>query len=214
VAAQIETVATDIGLDAVKTGMLASTAVIEAVVGACDRVGIGADGTTPLVLDPVAASMHGDQLLADSALDAFRDLLFPRATIVTPNLDEVRLLVGIDVHDRAAQYEAAKALHALGARSGAGQGRAPGEDTDVCVDLLYDGTDFTELPGRASTPATPTAAATAWPRRSPRRWPAGWAWRRRWRSRSGTWWKRCGLLPARRRARPGVATVGRAPWWG
>jgi len=147
VAAQIETVATDIGLDAVKTGMLASTAVIEAVVGACDRVGIGADGITPLVLDPVAASMHGDQLLADSALDAFRDLLFPRATIVTPNLDEVRLLVGIDVHDRAAQYDAAKALHALGARTVLVKGGHLAEDTDVCVDLLYDGTDFTELPG-------------------------------------------------------------------
>jgi hydroxymethylpyrimidine/phosphomethylpyrimidine kinase len=147
VAAQIETVATDIGLDAVKTGMLASTAVIEAIVGACDRVGIGADGTTPLVLDPVAASMHGDQLLADSALDAFRDLLFPRATIVTPNLDEVRLLVGIDVHDRAAQYDAAKALHALGARTVLVKGGHLAEDTDVCVDLLFDGDGFTELPG-------------------------------------------------------------------
>ena len=147
VAAQIETVATDIGLDAVKTGMLASTAVIEAVVGACDRVGIGADGTTPLVLDPVAASMHGDQLLADSALDAFRDLLFPRATIVTPNLDEVRLLVGIDVHDRAAQYEAAKMLHALGPRHVLVKGGHLAGDADTCVDLHYDGHTFTELPG-------------------------------------------------------------------
>jgi hydroxymethylpyrimidine/phosphomethylpyrimidine kinase len=147
VAAQIETVAGDIGLDAVKTGMLASTPVIEAIVGACDRAGIGADGTVPLVLDPVAASMHGDQLLADSALDAFRDLLFPRATIVTPNLDEVRLLVGIDVHDRAGQYDAAKALHALGARAVLVKGGHLAEDVDVCVDLLYDGTDFTELPG-------------------------------------------------------------------
>jgi hydroxymethylpyrimidine/phosphomethylpyrimidine kinase len=147
VAAQIETVAIDIGLDAVKTGMLAATPTIEAIVAACDRVGIGADGTVPLVLDPVAASMHGDQLLADSALDAFRTLLFPRATLVTPNLDEVRLLVGIDVHDRSAQYDAAKALHALGARAVLVKGGHLAEDTDVCVDLLFDGTDFTELPG-------------------------------------------------------------------
>jgi hydroxymethylpyrimidine/phosphomethylpyrimidine kinase len=147
VAAQIETVATDIGLNAVKTGMLAATPTIEAIVEACDRVGIGADGTVPLVLDPVAASMHGDQLLADSALDAFRTLLFPRATLVTPNLDEVRLLVGIDVHDRTAQYEAAKALHALGARAVLVKGGHLVEDTDTCVDLLYDGSDFTELPG-------------------------------------------------------------------
>jgi hydroxymethylpyrimidine/phosphomethylpyrimidine kinase len=147
VAAQIEAVATDIGLDAVKTGMLAATPTIEAIVEACDRVGIGADGTIPLVLDPVAASMHGDQLLADSALDAFRTLLFPRATLVTPNLDEVRLLVGIDVHDRSGQYEAAKALHALGARAVLVKGGHLVEDTDVCVDLLFDGSDFTELPG-------------------------------------------------------------------
>ncbi len=147
VAAQIEAVATDIGLGAVKTGMLAATPTIEAIVGACDRVGIGVDGTVPLVLDPVAASMHGEQLLADSALDAFRTLLFPRATLVTPNLDEVRLLVGIDVHDRAGQYEAAKALHALGARAVLVKGGHLVEDTDVCVDLLYEGADFTELPG-------------------------------------------------------------------
>lgn len=147
VAAQIETVATDIGLDAVKTGMLASREIIEAIVGACDKVGIGGDGPTPLVVDPVAASMHGDPLLADSALDAFRELLFPRATVVTPNLDEVRLLVGVDVHDRAAQYEAAKLLHGLGPRYVLVKGGHLREDTEVCVDLLYDGHSVVELPG-------------------------------------------------------------------
>ena len=147
VAAQIEAVATDIGLDAAKTGMLATSAIITAIAAACDRVGIGADGPTPFVVDPVAASMHGDQLLADEALDAFRSLLFPRATLLTPNLDEVRLLVGIDVHDRAAQYEAAKLLHALGPRYVLVKGGHLREDTDVCVDLLYDGHTFTELPG-------------------------------------------------------------------
>ena len=147
VAAQIEAVATDIGLDAAKTGMLATSAIIRAIVDACDRVGIGADGPTPFVVDPVAASMHGDQLLADEALDAFRSLLFPRATVVTPNLDEVRLLVGVDVHDRTAQYEAAKLLHALGPRFVLVKGGHLAEDTDVCVDLLYDGHTFTELPG-------------------------------------------------------------------
>ncbi len=147
VAAQIEAVATDIGLDAAKTGMLATSAIIKAVAEACDRVGIGADGHTPFVVDPVAASMHGDQLLADEALDAFRSLLFPRATLLTPNLDEVRLLVGVDVHDRAAQCEAAKLLHALGPRYVLVKGGHLREDTDVCVDLLYDGHTFTELPG-------------------------------------------------------------------
>lgn len=147
VAAQIEAVATDIGLDAAKTGMLATSGIIRAVAEACDRVGIGAAGPTPFVVDPVAASMAGDQLLATDALDAFRALLFPRATLVTPNLDEVRLFAGVDVHDRAAQYEAAKLLHALGPRFVLIKGGHLGEDTDVCVDLLYDGHTFTELPG-------------------------------------------------------------------
>ncbi|MHA6796803.1 bifunctional hydroxymethylpyrimidine kinase/phosphomethylpyrimidine kinase [Pseudonocardia bannensis] len=147
VAAQIASVAGDIGLDAAKTGMLAGAEIIEAVAAACDEAGIGAAHRTPLVIDPVAASMHGDQLLADSALDAFRTLLFPRATVVTPNLDEVRLLVGVDVHDRAAQYEAAKVLHGLGPRYVLVKGGHLREDTDGCVDLLYDGNSFTELPG-------------------------------------------------------------------
>jgi hydroxymethylpyrimidine/phosphomethylpyrimidine kinase len=147
VAAQIASVAQDIGLGAAKTGMLAGTEIIEAVVGACDANGIGAGRRTPFVIDPVAASMHGDQLLADSALDAFRDLLFPRATLVTPNLDEVRLLIGIDVHDRAGQYEAAKALHALGPENVLVKGGHLAEDVETCVDLLFDGDTFTELPG-------------------------------------------------------------------
>jgi hydroxymethylpyrimidine/phosphomethylpyrimidine kinase len=146
VAAQIETVASDMGLQAVKTGMLAGTATIEAIAGACERVGIGGDGV-PFLVDPVAASMHGDQLLEDAALDAFRDLLFPRATLITPNLDEVRLLVGLAVHDRAAQYEAARKLHALGPRYVLVKGGHLVEDTDVCVDLLFDGEEFVELPG-------------------------------------------------------------------
>ncbi len=145
VAAQIESVATDIGLDAAKTGMLASRAVIEAVAAACDRVGIGADGAVPLVVDPVAASMHGDPLLADDALDAYRTLLFPRATLVTPNLDEVRLLVGVDVQDRDGQHDAATVLHALGPRYVLVKGGHM--SGDECVDLLYDGRTFTELPG-------------------------------------------------------------------
>jgi hydroxymethylpyrimidine/phosphomethylpyrimidine kinase len=147
VAAQISAVASDIGLDAAKTGMLADAEIIAAVAGACDANGIGAGGRTPLVIDPVAASMHGDQLLADSALDAFRTLLFPRATVITPNLDEVRLLIGIDVHDRAAQYEAATALHGLGPQYVLVKGGHLREDAHGCVDLLYDGRAFTELPG-------------------------------------------------------------------
>jgi hydroxymethylpyrimidine/phosphomethylpyrimidine kinase len=147
VAAQIESVATDIRLDAVKTGMLANSSIIEAIVATCDRLGIGAAGHIPLLVDPVAASMRGDQLLADEALEAIRTRLAPRATLITPNLDEVRLLLGIDVHDRAAQYEAARRLHALGPRYVLVKGGHLREDVDFCVDLLYDGNTFTEFSG-------------------------------------------------------------------
>lgn len=147
VAGQIGTVASDIGLQAAKTGMLANAEIIEAVAAACDAHGIGADRATPLVVDPVAASMHGDPLLAAEALDAYRHTLFPRATVATPNLDEIRLLVEHDVHDREGQYAAAKALHALGPRAVLVKGGHLAEDSDGCLDLLYDGRTFVELPG-------------------------------------------------------------------
>jgi hydroxymethylpyrimidine/phosphomethylpyrimidine kinase len=101
----------------------------------------------PLVVDPVAASMHGDPLLADSALDAYRELLFPRALVVTPNLDEVRLLVDVEVRDRDGQYAAARALHALGPRYVLVKGGHLKADAEGCLDLLFDGEDFLELPG-------------------------------------------------------------------
>ncbi len=154
VAAQIEAVVTDIGVGAAKTGMLASAEIIRAVAAACDRVGLGRTRAVPLVVDPVAASMHGDPLLRDDALDAIRTELFPRATVVTPNLDEVRLLVGLEVPDRTAQYGAAQALHALGAQYVLVKGGHLRADQE-CVDLLYDGTRFTELAGpRFDTPHT------------------------------------------------------------
>ncbi|MEQ3551840.1 bifunctional hydroxymethylpyrimidine kinase/phosphomethylpyrimidine kinase [Pseudonocardia nematodicida] len=150
IAGQIATVASDIGLQAAKTGMLANAEIIAAVAEACDANGIGAGRATPLVVDPVAASMHGDPLLASEALDAYRHTLFPRATLVTPNLDEIRLLVEHDVRDRDGQYAAAKALHALGPRAVLVKGgHLPAGDgaADGCLDLLYDGETFLELPG-------------------------------------------------------------------
>jgi len=145
VAAQIETVADDIGVLAAKTGMLATAEIIDAVAKACDRVHIGRDGRIPFVVDPVAASMHGDQLLRDDAMSALRGELFPRATLVTPNLDEVRLFTGITVTDHGGQRAAARALHALGPQWTLVKGGHMHDDPR-CVDLLYDGETFTELP--------------------------------------------------------------------
>ncbi|HYJ72120.1 MAG TPA: PfkB family carbohydrate kinase, partial [Actinomycetota bacterium] len=101
------------------------------------------DATRNLVVDPVAASRHGDPLLADEALDAIRTRLLPLATIVTPNLHEVRLLTGIEVTDVEGMERAARALRDLGARSVLVKGgHLPGGDA---VDLLWDGREAVEL---------------------------------------------------------------------
>ena len=139
VAEQIESVATDIGVGAAKTGMLASAAIMAAVAEVVARLAI-----TPFVVDPVAASQHGDPLLRPDALSALRTTVLPLATLVTPNLGEVRLLTGLDVHDRAGLPDAARAMHDLGPRwvliKG---GHLP---TGDAVDLLYDGATFQEFP--------------------------------------------------------------------
>lgn len=152
VAAQMRSVTTDIGVAAAKTGMLASDPIITAIADAAVDLGIGRDGATPLVVDPVCASMHGDPLLAADALGALKDRLFPLATVVTPNLDEVRLLTGIDVVDPATQRQAAVALHALGPRWSLVKGGHL-RGSDLSPDLLYDGSEFVEFPGaRIDTP--------------------------------------------------------------
>ncbi len=140
VVGQIEAVATDIGLHSAKTGMLASSSIIAAVAETWRRLDLSA----PLVVDPVCASMHGDPLLPPSALNSLRQRLFPLATVVTPNLDEVRLLVDIDVLDSASQRAAAEALHALGPRWVLVKGGHLRSSASSC-DLLFDGTDFREF---------------------------------------------------------------------
>lgn len=146
VAAQVESVVTDIGVQAAKTGMLATAEIIAAVAGACDRVGIGRGGDIPFVVDPVAASMHGDPLLHEAALDSYRTELFPRATLITPNLDEVRLFTGLDVTTRTQQRDAAKALFEYGPQWVLVKGGHLWGDPE-CLDLLYDGSEFTEFVG-------------------------------------------------------------------
>ncbi|WP_431234927.1 bifunctional hydroxymethylpyrimidine kinase/phosphomethylpyrimidine kinase [Mycolicibacterium psychrotolerans] len=142
IAGQISAVVTDIGVQAAKTGMLASSQIIETVAGTWRDLGLA--GTTPFVVDPVCASMHGDPLLHPSALETLRSQLFPLASLVTPNLDEVRLLVGIDVVDEQTQRDAAKALHALGPQWALVKGGHLRGSTHS-PDLLYDGTDFHEF---------------------------------------------------------------------
>jgi len=148
VAEQVESVVTDIGVGAAKTGMLASAAIIEVVAEVVARLGV-----FPLVVDPVAASQHGDALLRADALTALRDRILPLATLATPNLGEVRLLCGIDVRSTERMYDAARAMHALGpAWVLIKGGHLSGGEA---VDLLFDGKRFVELTApRTETPHT------------------------------------------------------------
>ena len=168
IAGQIEAVASDIGIQAAKTGMLASSAIIGTIADTWRSQGLA--GTVPLIVDPVCASMHGDPLLHPSALDSLRNELFPLATLVTPNLDEVRLIVGIDVVDDATQRDAARALHGLGPQWALVKGGHL-RSSPQSPDLLYDGTDFYEFGatridtaddhGAGDTLAAATASALA-----------------------------------------------------
>ena len=138
VAEQIESVATDIGVGAAKTGMLASAPIMAAVASAVRRLGIA-----PFVVDPVAASQHGDPLLQPDALAALRDTIIPLATLITPNLGEIRLLTGIEVRSRSDMDGAARAVHALGSQWVLVKGgHLPDGDA---VDVLFDGSSFTEF---------------------------------------------------------------------
>ncbi|WP_394829984.1 bifunctional hydroxymethylpyrimidine kinase/phosphomethylpyrimidine kinase [Pendulispora rubella] len=159
VAGQIAAVAADMGVDAAKTGMLASAPIIRAVADACDKADIGRDLRVPFVVDPVAASMHGHPLFDDLGLTALRELL-PRATVLTPNLDEVRLLTGLTVTSREQMREAASLLQQLGPKYVLVKGGHLRSDPE-CMDLLFDGTTFVELPGpRFETPHTHGAGDT------------------------------------------------------
>jgi hydroxymethylpyrimidine/phosphomethylpyrimidine kinase len=139
VAEQIESVVTDIGVGAAKTGMLASAAIIAAVAETVRRHSVA-----PLVVDPVAASQHGDALLRPDALTALREQILPLATLATPNLGEVRLLTGRDVRSRADLADAAKALLDLGPAWALIKGGHLADDD--AVDLLSDGTTTIEFP--------------------------------------------------------------------
>jgi hydroxymethylpyrimidine/phosphomethylpyrimidine kinase len=109
---QIRAVATDIGVDAAKTGMLASAAIIEAVADAVRETGI-----PNLVVDPVFMSKHGHPLLHEDAVGALGGLIVPLATVVTPNLPEAAGLAGFPVRSPEDMERAGRAILALGPRA-------------------------------------------------------------------------------------------------
>ncbi|MEV6314554.1 bifunctional hydroxymethylpyrimidine kinase/phosphomethylpyrimidine kinase [Streptomyces sp. NPDC051776] len=130
VRAQFRSVVDDIGVQAVKTGMLATAE----LVGAVAELLAGLE--VPVVVDPVGVSKHGDPLLAASALDAVRTKLLPHATVATPNLDEVAQLTGVRVTSEDGLRDAATAVLAFGPRWALIKG---GHLDGDAVDLLTDG---------------------------------------------------------------------------
>ena len=141
VISQVDAVASDIGVDAAKTGMLSSAPIVEAVAKAVE-----VHGVKRLVVDPVFVSKHRDHLLAPEAVSALTEHLLPLAQVLTPNLYEAEgLMGGGDISSLKDMREAARALHALGPRYVLIKGgHLPG---DAAIDVLFDGSDFTELSG-------------------------------------------------------------------
>jgi hydroxymethylpyrimidine/phosphomethylpyrimidine kinase len=145
--AQLDAVAEDIGVDAAKTGMLFSAPIIEAVAEWL----AGTD--FPLVVDPVMLASSGAVLLREDAVSTLVRRLFPRATVITPNLPEAEALTG----RKGSRRELAERLHAMGAPAvlvTGGHGRS-------AVDHLFDGREHHEIPvARHPVPATHGAGCT------------------------------------------------------
>jgi hydroxymethylpyrimidine/phosphomethylpyrimidine kinase len=140
VTAQIEAVAADIGVDAVKTGMLATAAIVEAVAAAIDTLEL-----PNVVVDPVMIAKGGDRLLEDEAVTAIRLELLRRARVVTPNAQEAGILAGMTIVSLDDAREAARRIFALGPGAVIVKGgHLPGAEA---IDLLFDGHGFVELRG-------------------------------------------------------------------
>ena len=153
----MEAVLSDIGADAVKTGMLPTAACVAAVADALAALG---PACPPLVVDPVLVATSGDALAAGGVGEAMVARLLPLATVVTPNLAEAAALLGRDPAGLAsveAMEEAAAALVGLGARWALVKGGHLGGEGDA-VDVLHDGTTATRL--AAPRVATPVAHGT------------------------------------------------------
>jgi hydroxymethylpyrimidine/phosphomethylpyrimidine kinase len=136
IVAQVRAVVEDIGVDAVKIGMLGSATTAAAVGEALDLLPAG----TPVVVDPVMVAESGARLLDPDAQAALIELVVARATVVTPNVPEAQVLAGDDTRDVEAL---ARAVHALGP----GAVVVTGGHRDEAVDVLFDGERVVEIPG-------------------------------------------------------------------
>ena len=147
VAAQARAVLDDIGADAIKTGMLGDVAMVRAVADILDST------SAPAVIDPVMVAKGGSNLLAPEAVDAVRNLMIPRAALLTPNAPEAQALTGLAVESLDDQRRVGEALLKLGARAVLMKGgHVPGE---TVIDVLLTSSSETLLEGpRIETTST------------------------------------------------------------
>jgi hydroxymethylpyrimidine/phosphomethylpyrimidine kinase len=136
---QIDVTASDIAPDATKTGMLGNEAIIKEV-----QASIARNNLQPYVCDPVMIAKSGDRLLEASAVKALVELLFPLATLVTPNLRETAVLTGVEKIEPSVSVakDAARRIIDRGAKAVIIKGLVSG---DQMVDLLFDGREFLEF---------------------------------------------------------------------
>ncbi len=138
IAAQIQAVASDIGADSLKTGMLSSSAIIECVADSLSVL----PAVRNLVVDPVMVAKSGDSLLREEAVSTLKAKLLPLAAVVTPNIPEAETLTGMTIKTDDDVMEAARAIVAMGARSVVVKG---GHREGPATDLYFDGSNFQEF---------------------------------------------------------------------
>lgn len=130
---QIDAVVTDIGADAVKTGMLSSTHIVECVADAVTRYGL-----RPVVVDPVMVAASGAKLLEDDAVRAVRERMVPIASVMTPNIPEAEELTGLEIDSVDDMVKAAKVLLSLGSDAAVVKGGHLDDGSGKLVDVLVE----------------------------------------------------------------------------
>ncbi|MEI4602510.1 pyridoxine/pyridoxal/pyridoxamine kinase [Bacillus cereus] len=133
---QLETTIDGVGVDALKTGMLGSVEIIEMVAETIEK-----HNFKNVVVDPVMVCKGADEALHPETNDCLRDVLVPKALVVTPNLFEAYQLSGVKINSLEDMKEAAKKIHALGAKYVLIKGGSK-LGTETAIDVLYDGETF------------------------------------------------------------------------
>ncbi|MEA2636600.1 MAG: hydroxymethylpyrimidine/phosphomethylpyrimidine kinase [Chloroflexota bacterium] len=151
IAAQLDAVAEDFSIAALKTGMLSSAAIIQTV-----AAGLKRHALHPLVVDPVMIAKSGDRLLREDAIETLRQTLLPLAQVVTPNIPEAEVLTGLTIRTHGDRVTAGRAIMKLGAHAVVIKGGH--SDEDPIVDLLVDGDGVHEF--RAARIATESTHGT------------------------------------------------------